>query len=156
MNQVLPLVRYVLGDLAHLEAAPCRCNAGSSWPRVVLEGRAADLMRAGGRWVSTRAVDEALSSVRSLDFYQVQQTAPDVYDVRIIATPGRAAPVDDVTDVLKALLGNARVTVMAVRWIRPEGGQKFRFTAPHKPHAATVGVEHPGLRDALLEEVAPC
>jgi phenylacetate-CoA ligase len=57
VHEVMPLVRYVTGDLVEIDAAPCACGAATATARVL--GRAADVIVRGERRVTPYALLEA-------------------------------------------------------------------------------------------------
>lgn len=154
-NSLVPLVRYVLGDLARLEPKPCRCAAGSSWPRIAFEGRARDMLYTNDRFITTRMVDEQISPLPAIHYYELREVQPQDFELRIVVAPGAASPAEEAKQLVQDLLAAKRVTVREVEHLRPENGQKFRFTIPFPQGRAAFDSEYPGLTDDLLDRYAP-
>jgi phenylacetate-CoA ligase len=95
----MPLARYGLTDLARYSLTPCKCEVGSAWPTLVVEGRERDAIfrpRTGGtgvergpasgpsRLVTPRRVDEAFSGL-PIVLYQLTETRPGHFVVSVLA-----------------------------------------------------------------------
>jgi len=57
VHEVMPLVRYVTGDLVQVDPAPCAC--GATTPTVRVLGRAADVIAIGGGRITPYALLDA-------------------------------------------------------------------------------------------------
>jgi phenylacetate-CoA ligase len=125
-SRVMPLVRYLVGDLGRF-TAPCDCPF-ADWRTIELHGRARDLLRVGERWVTTRDVDQVLAQSKGVDFYRVTQTASDTLQVAVV--PSGLEPVDaaHLVGLLREQLGVAAVAVKQVARLDPEESMKFRLT----------------------------
>jgi phenylacetate-CoA ligase len=138
LQELIPLIRYDTGDLVVAdEDRDCDCgNAG----RVVaaIAGRASDLVTAtDGSPRTTRQIDAALGIVDGLRSYQVMQTAPTGYRLKVVAEPGHSAASvrTRATDAVLAVLGSdANVRAEGARHIYPEPSGKFRLTGSELPH----------------------
>jgi phenylacetate-CoA ligase len=99
-----PLIRYELGDLATLDAAPCPC--GRSFARLVaVEGRADDVLRlpgAGGATVAVHpiAIRSPLSAVPELRRYKVVHDRDGLH-VRLELRSGGAEVADRVATLVR-------------------------------------------------------
>ncbi len=57
VHEVMPLVRYVTGDLVQIDAEPCPCGRATPTARVL--GRATELVTIGGRTITPSALVDA-------------------------------------------------------------------------------------------------
>lgn len=135
-HPVLPLVRYLVGDLGRWEPAVCSCRVGNEAPRLLVEGRARDLLRLGGRPVTPREVDEALRGVEGMLAYQLVETAPGRFELTVVPTGGRVEGAGEGAGLALAPLLGAAPAVRLARRLRAERGQKFRLTVPLAPPGA--------------------
>lgn len=73
VHEVMPLVRYVTGDLVQIDAAPCAC--GRATPTAQVLGRATELITIAGRTITPAALVDAcyefLSAVGGRVFFVV-------------------------------------------------------------------------------------
>jgi phenylacetate-CoA ligase len=137
LQEMIPLIRYDTGDLFVAdEDRDCDCgNVG----RIVaaIAGRASDLVTAtDGSPRTTRQIDAALGSVDGVRSYQLVQTAPAVYRLKVVAEPGQSATSvrTRAADAVRAVLGGgANVRTEGARHIYPEPSGKFRLTGSELP-----------------------
>jgi phenylacetate-CoA ligase len=130
-RSVMPLVRYLTGDLAL--AAPAECRCGLAEPAIgLIQGRIQDLVTTtAGAPVTTRQVDDAVAAAaRGIDWYAVLQRGPARYSFDYVPSLGARAvhdPAAAVVDALKGLLGNdADVQVYETMDIAPQKSGKYR------------------------------
>ncbi|MBI1947878.1 MAG: alpha/beta fold hydrolase [Deltaproteobacteria bacterium] len=125
----MPLVRYLVGDLAR--ETTCTCPR-VEWPAFILEGRAKDaLLSTGGAIITTREVDAAIGEL-DLDYWRLHQESVDGY--RLTCMPAADWSRERVLQRLGYLLGpGARVTVDIVDAFSPERSLKFRQTSSALP-----------------------
>lgn len=138
LQEQIPLVRYDTGDLVRA-AGSHECACGSVNRTVAaIAGRASDLIAAtDGTPRTTLEVDEALSAVSELRFYQVVQTAPKGYQLKVVVDRGAdsAAVRARAAEALHAVVGaDAQVRAEAVRHLYPAASGKFRITQSALPH----------------------
>ena len=126
------LLRFDIGDVVRLAAAPCPCGRRAGLTLDAVEGRAVNLtLTPGGNAVTQRRVDLALAGVDGLDDYHLEQTAGDAYRVAVVAEPGRddAGVRRAVRDALHTVYGPAAaVTVLPADVLHPDPPGKFRLT----------------------------
>jgi phenylacetate-CoA ligase len=80
-----PLLRYRIGDLSSIRAAPCDCGRGLRLMEPV-EGRTLHIIRSpDGRVINTITVSSILSSTAEVRRYQVRQVTER--DLRILVVP---------------------------------------------------------------------
>lgn len=92
-NRVMPLFRYVVGDVGRLVHDECPCAYGHH-PVLELHGRAKDIISAGDRPVTTRMLDEAIGAPPGVDFYRCVQTGPRSIELQVL--PSKDAQLDEV------------------------------------------------------------
>jgi phenylacetate-CoA ligase len=127
VNRVMPLVRYLVGDVGRLIESDCGCVI-SDWDCLELHGRSKDLLRLDERWVTTREVDDVISAVQGIDFYRCDQTGPSTLRVQAVASAGQAFSAEEISVRLKAGLGVEQVRVDKVTRLDPEPSLKYRLT----------------------------
>jgi phenylacetate-coenzyme A ligase PaaK-like adenylate-forming protein len=127
-RSTMPIIRYRIGDVASLDAAPCRC--GRQTPRLKsLEGRIYDfLMSQTGQLISPGVVctDLAYGQDAIVDFRIVQQS-PSGVCVSIVAAAGFGdADRRRIAEVMRRHLGNVIVEIEIVSEILREPSGKRR------------------------------
>jgi phenylacetate-CoA ligase len=125
-NRVMPLVRYLPGDVGRWSDEQCPCSLGAEWPVFRVEGRARDVLVRGDSAVTPRAVDDALRDERGVDFYELEETTRGLV-LRVVPAPGEAVPAS--LPRLDELVGE-KVAVEVVQRFRPERSLKFRTIIP--------------------------
>ena len=125
----MPLIRYMVGDLAALDpddACPCGCRL----PRLAwIEGRLIDCVRLpGGRQLSPYHLTMVLKQVTGLDRYQVVQHDERRFLVRAQAADGdRGQMANAITAALHGELGpDAHLDIAWEDDLEPPPGRKFR------------------------------
>ncbi len=98
-NDVMPLVRYDLGDLAVPAPAGARCPCGRTLPMLErLEGRVPDLITVpGGSFLVPHFFVVLFKGLQSVYRYQIVQQQPDRMRVRLVGRKGcRRSEVEEV------------------------------------------------------------
>lgn len=131
----MPLVRYVLGDLARFRVAPCRCDVGSAWPGLVVEGRMQDAFVREHGLISTLEVDESLREF-PFDLYQLIEVSKGEFRLDVIEATGANDWMGSAREVLAKLLRTDGIAVNRVRRLELDRSQKFRFTVPYVERSA--------------------
>jgi phenylacetate-CoA ligase len=126
-NQLMPLVRYRIGDLVEAIAEPYRTT-------YRVHGRARDVLRArNGQRITTWDVDQCFADVGGLMHYQLRQAESGDCALRYIPEAADQ-PVPDLRETcrrLEALLGlTTAIPVERVDTIVPAPSGKFRLTLP--------------------------
>lgn len=120
-NEVMPLLRYRVGDLV-------QCVGRQYW----VHGRCRDALRGrDGRRVTTLDVDRCFEGVSGLAHYQLRQDENGGCDLKYIADPRAAAPADlpRLTARIAALLGlPGAIPAVRVEKLPPQPSGKFRLT----------------------------
>jgi phenylacetate-CoA ligase len=131
------LVRFDIGDAVRLDdGTPCPCGCREGLTLASMEGRTVNLtLTPEGRAVTQGMVDRALATVTGLIQYQVLQTGPAAYRLRLV---GEEAQSDRVAaaagEALQAMYGPAAaITVEAVGAIAPDPPGKYRLARPLDP-----------------------
>ena len=128
LNHAMPLIRYDLGDYAVPATAPCACGRGlPSLERIL--GRANDLIITGeGKRIPSVRFYTIFETHTAIRQFQVQQTAPDAVQVRLVAPrPLASADLDRLRIELTRFLGDqVRLQFDYVADIPPEPSGKLR------------------------------
>jgi len=125
-NEVMPLLRYRVGDLAACCEQPYATH-------YFVHGRSRDaLLRRDGRRVTTLEIDRCFSDVNGIAHYQVRQNERGECDLQFI--PDREAPganeMKRVTEQIENLLRcENKIAVSVVEKLPPLTSGKFRLTA---------------------------
>jgi len=124
-NDVMPLVRYRIGDLVERCELPYTTN-------YFVHGRARDaLRRCDGRRVTTLEIDRCFADVNGIAHYQLRQNENGECDLQFI--PDREAPSTEELNQVTAQIENLlqlknKITVSAVEKLPPLTSGKFRLT----------------------------
>jgi phenylacetate-CoA ligase len=124
-NEVMPLVRYRIGDLAERRQEPYATN----W---FVHGRARDALRHhDGQRVTTLEIDRCFAGANGFAHYQLRQNEMGDCDLQFIAD--REAPgvetLKCVTEKIESLLRlENKIAVSAVEKLPPLTSGKFRLT----------------------------
>src|ERR1017187_1665965 len=124
-NEIMPLVRYRIGDLAERCEQPYATN-------YLVHGRARDALRSrAGRRVTTLEVDQCFADVNGIAHYQLRQNERGDCDVQFI--PDREVPRAEelkcVTEQIESLLQlENKIVVSVVEKLPPLTSGKFRLT----------------------------
>jgi len=124
-NDIMPLLRYRLGDLVEVIGGPEGADH-----RV--HGRARDALRGpAGRRVTTWEVDQCFAGVGGLAHYQVRQTTENELVCQFIPDGAGPGPGDleRVRGRLEELLPPAPLRLEAVELLPPTPSGKFRLTS---------------------------
>jgi phenylacetate-CoA ligase len=127
-NEWFQLLRFEIGDIGRLAAAPCACGRGMGMTLDAVEGRLKSLcVAADGAPVTHRQIDLALAAVEGLEQYRVDQDAPDLVRCAVIGEPGAARrAARGARDALAAVFGpGVRVETREVPALVPERSGKF-------------------------------
>jgi len=124
-NEVMPLVRYRVGDLVERREQPYATD-------YFVHGRSRDILRRrDGRRVTTLDVDQCFAEVAGIAHYQLRQTADG--DCRLQFIPNREEPVAEELKRVTEQIGNLlqlenRIATEAVKILPPLPSGKFRLT----------------------------
>ncbi len=124
-NDIMPLLRYRVGDLVEFCEGP---DSG----HYIVHGRARDaLCRCDGRRVTTWQVDQCFAGIAGLMHYQLRQTPDGSLGLQWIADATGPAPVDliRVRSRLEELMAaTAPIAMEQVTMLPPTPSGKFRLT----------------------------
>lgn len=126
-NRVMPLLRYDLGDLGRLVDSECPCPL-SDWQTMELHGRARDALLLDGTLVTTKQVDDAISTVRGYDYYTCRQVGPSSAVFDVVESPDEKLLDDELCERFLAEFPFSSVEVRRVPALRPERSLKFPLT----------------------------
>ncbi len=128
-NPWVSLLRFDVGDLGGLAAAPCPCGRGGLTLESI-EGRTRDLtFTPDGDAVTLGAVDRSLGDIEGLLTYRIEQHDRERYRFLFVAEPGAEETVASAAGArLSALYGpSARLTTQKESAIVAEQSGKFRL-----------------------------
>jgi len=132
VNAAMPLVRYDVGDVGSLDAAPCAC--GRAGPRLILHGRAVERLThaGGGEAVDAADVHAVLFSRPEVANARVEALPRGRFAATVVPTDGAPAPdLEEIAEALRALLGcEERPRVRTAPFLRPETSGKYRVGFP--------------------------
>lgn len=124
-NEIMPLVRYRIGDLAELREQPYATE-------YFIHGRSRDVLRRrDGRRVTTLEVDRGFADADGILHYQLLQSADDHCRLQFIGDrePPSAETLHRVSRRIEELLQlPTKITVNAVDKLPPLTSGKFRLT----------------------------
>ena len=124
-NEYMPLIRYRIGDLA----VRSRMKSDMAWE---LHGRVRDcLVRPDGTRVTTRQVDECLTSATGILHYQCVQDTSGAARIRYIPDDAETNPMGlaDALGELQRLVGSPHpVLAWPAEMLLGEASGKFRLT----------------------------
>jgi phenylacetate-CoA ligase len=125
------LIRFDVGDLVRIfEKPPCPCGRSEGFLLSALEGRMAHVtFTTGGRLVTTKQVDDALSAIEDIRDYQLEQRSTSVYTLKLVMV-GDPEPVTQASlDALHLLYGgDANIQIQLCEDIEPMLSGKYRRT----------------------------
>ncbi|HVV70927.1 MAG TPA: hypothetical protein VHI52_05395, partial [Verrucomicrobiae bacterium] len=126
-NDLMPLIRYRIGDLVTRVEEPYRT-------RYILHGRAADAFHTRhGRRITTRHVDQCFSGIGGVLHYQVLQRPGERFCLRFVPD-GDGPSAQDLTtlqDRLSAVLAPvSELQLEPTELLMPENSGKFRLGYP--------------------------
>lgn len=124
-NDVMPLVRYRIGDVVERREQPYAT-------RYLVHGRGRDaLLRRDGRRITTWEVDQCFASVNGVAHYQLRQTPSGGCDLKFICDREAPSPEElrDLSQRIEALLQLPNpLAVEPVEKLPPLPSGKFRLT----------------------------
>jgi phenylacetate-coenzyme A ligase PaaK-like adenylate-forming protein/uncharacterized protein (DUF362 family) len=168
-NRAMPLIRYDIGDVGVLGAAPCPCGRPSPLLEKVL-GRSSDFILApDGRLVHGEYFTHLFYGRTSIRQFQFVQETPTAFTLRVVRSPASApGEMADVEAGIREVLGpRARIAVEELERIPPAPSGKHRFTISKLDLATAVRAGRPagGAEDVppdprsdprvAIEDVAP-
>jgi phenylacetate-CoA ligase len=123
------ILRFDVGDLVRLDTGPkCACGRDAGLIATAVEGRFSNAtLTCDGRLVTLRQLDDIMSGLEGLDEYRLEQTAPGVFILYLVARPrvrGRLS--QSATLRLGRLYGReADITVVPQEALAPEDSGKY-------------------------------
>jgi phenylacetate-coenzyme A ligase PaaK-like adenylate-forming protein len=126
-GRTMPLVRYVVGDLAAETGETCACPL-SDWPSIHLHGRESDALFVDGRWFSTRDIDEAIGDFLGVDFYCCRQVGARELIVEVVPALGATFDAASLRDLVMDTVPVATAKVVSHRRLEPASSLKYPLT----------------------------
>jgi phenylacetate-CoA ligase len=134
-STTMPLVRYLVGDLAEPEEETCDCPL-SDWPSIRFHGRERDALYLGSRFVTTRQLDSIVGLEPGVDFYCCRQTGESSLVLEIVPSLDATFSPVSLAERLESTLGGAAVQVRVQRRLEPAPSLKYSPTAREIPAPA--------------------
>jgi phenylacetate-CoA ligase len=105
-NELMPLVRYRIGDMGRTLKRPCSCGRGLPL-FVITEGRMDDLLTLpDGRRIGARLLAPRIERLKGFTQYRVVQTRSDHVQVLVVCEPDADGEVtQQVEQVVRSILG---------------------------------------------------
>ena len=125
-NQLLPLVRYRIGDLGRLSDTECTCALGD-WQCFELHGRESDALLINGQRVTTKQFDEVMELTSGVALYCCTQTDDNELLVEVLPDTEGDMSVTAITKIITERL-DCGVKVVPVHSLEAGGSQKFQLT----------------------------
>ncbi|MEM9452660.1 MAG: hypothetical protein AAGF11_00675 [Myxococcota bacterium] len=122
-NRVMPLFRYLVGDVGRLVPHDCDCSYGHH-PILEIHGRAKDIISVGERHVTTRMLDEAIGTPPGVELYQCAQIGRRSIELRVVPSWGERFDEVALREQVAELCG-ARIRLLEVRRLDPAPSLKF-------------------------------
>ncbi len=135
-NDLMPLIRYRLGDMGHALAEPCSCGRG--FPLMgQIDGRVRDLLDLkSGKKVAPARITDVLQDEPAVHLFQVVQYSDGAIVAHVVPCGGAlaAAVSERILARLTNLLGPAEgISVAPARHIRLEPNGKCSFVKKADP-----------------------
>jgi phenylacetate-coenzyme A ligase PaaK-like adenylate-forming protein len=130
-NPWTALLRFDAGDLARLDEAPaCPCGRTEGYRLLAIEGRLANAtFTTSGRLVSTSTADAVLAEIGGVRDYQLVQTSPQDYTLRLVVNGNARGTTDQAHERLAGVYGSgANIQTELQAFIEPTASGKFRRT----------------------------
>jgi phenylacetate-CoA ligase len=123
------MLRFDVGDFARLDKTQkCACGRDNGYILDGIEGRWTNLtLDTKGRLVTLRTLDKAMTAIKDLDEYRLEQPAPGAYKVFLVSPrPDKDKLGKEASSILKKVYGsNAVIAVEYPPTISPEDSGKF-------------------------------
>lgn len=128
-NEVMPFIRYDIGDYGVI--LPEQCICGRTLRQMLVDGRSSEYLLQGlhGESISPSVLRDVLDSFfYYFHRYQVIQTELDSFILNIIPTQHYRAEMDKkIINMLKQSIGNSNIRVKRVQDIPPLPSGKFQY-----------------------------
>ncbi len=123
-NRAMPLIRYRIGDVVHIDRSPCPCGRTTS--RLFTEGRLENtLVRPNGTVLTDAAIGNYLYQQPQVSDYQLLERSNGRMELRVVPQ-GSDFSSDSLAEEAQQFLDSPRpILLRQVRTIAPEGSGKF-------------------------------
>ncbi len=127
-NNVMPFIRYDIGDVITLNDQRCRCGRNSDIIESI-GGRVSDSLAVNGSILAPLDIDEIFRGIQSIATYRFVQRADDLYHVSIMEDQTfNEADKQLVLERFHRMFGDeSQLEIGFVEEIKPEKSTKFRF-----------------------------
>ena len=131
------MLRFDVRDLVRIdEEGQCPCGRNSGFILSAIEGRViSTTLTCGGRLVTLRELDNALSVIDGIDEYSLEQVSRNRYDLHLVSRrPDKAQLSRETTEILQRLYGEeAEVSVIYGDVLSPEDSGKYSVAKTRFP-----------------------
>jgi phenylacetate-coenzyme A ligase PaaK-like adenylate-forming protein len=131
------MLRFDVGDLARVdEKQSCPCGRNSGIIASAIEGRFINAtLDCAGRLVTLRRLDDTMGSIKDLDEYRLDQSAPGVYNVHLSSRRNDKGKLSrEVAGKLHEIYGKAaEISIVYEDFLCPEDSGKYCLAKPLFP-----------------------
>lgn len=128
-NPWYAMLRFDVGDLARVDKEQrCPCGRDSGIILSAIEGRFINAtLDCAGHLVTLRRLDDVMGTVKDLDEYRLEQSAPCVYTLHLSSRRQEREKLNqEVTDKLRKIYGNAAaISIVYEDFLCPEDSGKY-------------------------------
>ena len=126
-NEVMPLIRYDVGDIISVSDKACPCGRNTMTLEVF--GREDEFIRVGGKDIGVVDIDKVLGGILGIDFYQIVQKGENLFNVNVVNNgEWESGTPELIRKTLMPLLGKrAMINIRPVSEIKPEKSGKFKL-----------------------------
>lgn len=131
-NLTMPLIRYRVGDVGRLTAAPCDCGRLSL--RLEVLGRISEVLRTPNGPLLPSAVADVVLEDRGAANFRLEEFASGRFELSIVPSLDGPAPrLEEIRDRLAALHGGLRsLECRQAPYLQPEPSGKYRLIVPFR------------------------
>jgi phenylacetate-CoA ligase len=123
------MLRFDVGDLARVdEEHRCPCGRDAGIILSAVEGRFVNAtLDCAGHLVTLRRLDDAMGTVRDLDEYRLEQSAPGVYTPHLVSQRQDREKLDrEIKEKLREIYGKAaEIAIVYDEFLSPEDSGKY-------------------------------
>lgn len=128
LNDVMPLIRYRIGDLGEVVREPCPCGRETAILKQ-LHGKVGAIIANGDKRVPTAAIAIAFEYLEGIKNAQIIQDTADAVRVRLVKRPGFNPESEQfmIWELRKMLGESLKITTEYVEDIPPEANGKYKM-----------------------------
>lgn len=131
LNEVMPLIRYEIGDVITLQKTPCTCSRATQMMKKV-EGRTNTyFVLPSGKKISGENVDSGALSSSSIEQYQIHQEKDNSLTIHIILGKNKKVFEKQIIKKMKSKLENIPIRIKIVKKIKKLHSGKRQTFVPY-------------------------